>query len=98
MTAANVCSQAEKCVYCEMPLAKRHEHDHFPIPARRGGEETWCVCINCHDLKDRDRFSDHLIEFTVAAQSLFRRAAPVERVWLARMFAMALDAESERVA
>jgi len=36
-----------------MPLSQRHEHDHFPIPERHGGDAICCVCINCHDLVDR---------------------------------------------
>ena len=41
------------CHYCDMPLATRHEHDHFPIPKESGGTHVVPACINCHDLKDR---------------------------------------------
>lgn len=48
----------ETCVYCGSGLSSRHEHDHFPIPKRHGGEEVYPVCLNCHDLKDRIRLDD----------------------------------------
>lgn len=49
---------AESCLYCDMPLSPRHEHDHFPIPFRHGGTQVFCVCVNCHDLKDRTNLGD----------------------------------------
>jgi hypothetical protein len=79
-----------------MPLAPRkHEHDHFPVPLRNGGEDTVCACINCHDLKDRARFSDYLPEFLAAGTDLWTRAEPLERIWLARLMAMATDTQAE---
>lgn len=41
------------CFYCRAPLSTRHEHDHFPIPFRHGGDQVVACCLNCHDLKDR---------------------------------------------
>ncbi len=41
-----------RCFYCERTL-DRHEHDHYPVPARRRGRDTVPVCLVCHDLKDR---------------------------------------------
>jgi hypothetical protein len=41
------------CRYCAMPLSKRHEHDHYPIPQALGGTAVVAACVNCHDLKDR---------------------------------------------
>jgi hypothetical protein len=41
------------CFYCGAILSPRHEHDHFPVPARVGGTNKVSVCLNCHDLKDR---------------------------------------------
>lgn len=49
-----------QCFYCEMPLAFRHEHDHFPVPANAGGSETVATCMNCHELKDRTPFRHHV--------------------------------------
>jgi hypothetical protein len=42
-----------ECHFCDMPLSKRHEHDHFPTPLFAGGTEVVPICLNCHDLKDR---------------------------------------------
>ena len=47
------CFDCANCFYCGRFLSPRHEHDHFPIPRRAGGEATVAVCIDCHDLKDR---------------------------------------------
>jgi hypothetical protein len=41
------------CHYCSMPLALRHEHDHFPVPRAAGGRAVVPACMNCHELKDR---------------------------------------------
>jgi hypothetical protein len=43
----------DACFYCGNPLSSRHEHDHFPLPKRFGGEDIVPSCLNCHDLKDR---------------------------------------------
>lgn len=48
----------ESCGYCGCTLSSRHEHDHFPVPKRHGGEEVIPICLNCHDLKDRINFND----------------------------------------
>ena len=47
------CFDCDDCFYCGRFLSPRHEHDHFPVPRRAGGEATVAVCIDCHDLKDR---------------------------------------------
>lgn len=52
------CLSCTRCFYCSQSLSSRHEHDHFPIPASKGGTETVPTCINCHDLKDRIRLRD----------------------------------------
>ncbi|MEU8270814.1 hypothetical protein AB0B89_27110 [Sphaerisporangium sp. NPDC049002] len=46
----------EFCHYCDAPLVRRHEHDHFPIPKAAGGTETVPACMNCHEMKDRMPF------------------------------------------
>lgn len=43
----------EFCHYCDAPLVRRHEHDHFPIPKAAGGTEMVPACMNCHEMKDR---------------------------------------------
>lgn len=50
--------EATRCFYCESFLAPRHEHDHFPVPARAGGKYVVAACYACHDLKDRVPFED----------------------------------------
>jgi hypothetical protein len=30
-----------------------HQHDHYPVPRRRGGSSVVAACGPCHDLKDR---------------------------------------------
>jgi hypothetical protein len=30
-----------------------HQHDHYPVPRRRGGSNVVAACGPCHDLKDR---------------------------------------------
>jgi len=82
------------CVYCDVHLASQHEHDHMPIPKRYGGEQTFCVCINCHALKDRTSWDD-LPSTTLVAMS---DAPPLTRIVLAKMFALMLDlkADAER--
>jgi hypothetical protein len=48
------CDCGGPCFYCGRALSlHHHEHDHFPIPARHGGETTVPSCFACHDLKDR---------------------------------------------
>lgn len=50
--------EASSCFYCGNPLSQRHEHDHYPVPQRAGGNHLVSVCCNCHDLKDRMRVAD----------------------------------------
>jgi hypothetical protein len=45
------------CYYCDVLLAPRHEHDHFPVPASLRGKDTVPACINCHEWKDRTPLS-----------------------------------------
>lgn len=50
---SDLCPDNATCAYCEHGLSARHEHDHAPIPQEAGGKKAYCVCLNCHDLKDR---------------------------------------------
>lgn len=82
------CVENPTCVYCDMPVSTRHEHDHFPIPKRAGGVEVYPVCVNCHDLKDRvplDRLDPALV-FTAMMQM-----PPLGRIILAKVVSMAID-------
>lgn len=45
--------ECETCFYCDAYLARRHDHDHFPVPTCCNGTETVPACLNCHELKDR---------------------------------------------
>lgn len=46
----------DTCHYCDTPLTKAYERDHFPVPERHGGTDLVKACIPCHDLKDRFNF------------------------------------------
>lgn len=65
----------------------------MPVPARHGGKITHCVCMNCHELKDRTRI-DHLDAGRVWSEltGLFMAASPMQRITLAKFFALLLDA------
>lgn len=50
------CDCGAPCFYRDRALSQhRHEHDHFPIPWRHGGEATVPARRECHSLKDRCR-------------------------------------------
>jgi hypothetical protein len=76
-----------------MPLSKRHEHDHFPIPARHGGAATCCVCINCHDLVDRGQDEIGPSAFIEAWHSM----TPPARIAVARLMRAYWD-QKKRIA
>lgn len=77
------------CFYCLRPLdALRHEHDHFPIPARHGGTDTVPACTECHDLKDRFRLRDWPIGDLIVGMDALPREA---RIMVARAVAAFLD-------
>ena len=82
-----------KCFYCEVDLANRHEHDHFPIPGRHGGEVTVPSCINCHDLKDRTALKNWRVD--VLAEAM-RQAGPLGRILLAKLSDRIADYEAAR--
>ena len=63
------------CYYCDAPLNRRVEYDHFPIPIRHGGKDVVPVCITCHDLKDRYRIENWSIE------NLSKAMEDLNRVW-----------------
>jgi len=83
------------CFYCGNQLSPRHEHDHFPIPVRHDGEQVVCVCINCHDLKDRiplDRWSPKAIVEILGAWS---KLSAIQRIFLGKLIALAVDCEKQ---
>lgn len=77
-TLPQTCTRCESealptCFYCGNMVAKRHEHDHYPVPARAGGAHTVPACYNCHDLKDRVRTEDwNAIGYVEAVVNLIR--------------------------
>lgn len=89
----NCAFACRKCFYCEMPLPKRHEHDHFPSAQRHGGKIEVPTCVNCHELKDRTPFDrwDQTMRYEALA-GLWAKATPIERLVLAKMFAIVEDA------
>lgn len=84
----------ECCAYCDAALSTRHEHDHFPVPRRHGGEDLVPVCLNCHDLKDRINFSDWDVGEAWAAVS---QSPPVVKLLCAKLVQRYFD-EKARVA
>jgi hypothetical protein len=84
--------KGDPCLYCDMPLLSVHEHDHFPIPYRHGGAQTFCVCHNCHDLKDRVPFGKLSLEFGLKALfDLWPKLTPKQRITLAKIIACMTD-------
>lgn len=93
MTSAAFCEQGcPKCFYCDAHLSPRHEHDHYPTPARVGGENTVPTCLNCHDLKDRVYLRNWR---TDVLDEAMRQAGPLGRILLAKCSALIADLESE---
>jgi len=80
------------CWYCEMPLGVRHEHDHVR-PKRHDGELAVPTCLNCHDLKDRIPLADWPAD--AAARAFLAVPPGLSRVLVAKLYAIAMDAERE---
>jgi hypothetical protein len=90
MSDVSECSGA--CSYCDVALAPRHDHDHAPVPKRNGGTQVFCVCMGCHELKDRtplDRWN--VTEAFGSLSGLWAKATGSERVLLMKMFAVISD-------
>jgi hypothetical protein len=82
---------AEECLYCEQPLDEQHEHDHAPIPVRHGGDRTYCVCIGCHDMKDRIPVERWPKEFGQPWMEIWPALTPIQRIIFMKMCAMFHD-------
>lgn len=104
--------ECEVCFYCERPVATRHEHDHYPTPKECGGSRVVAACINCHDLKDRQRTLEmaHLVpggfeffrrvlssEVTDAGQAEYLVAAHLTHVALGALPPLELDSWEGRL-
>lgn len=88
-------TECSACFYCEKPLAPRHEHDHFPTPARNGGEDVVPACLNCHDFKDRLSLNAWPTELVMEA---FLDAGPMGRVLIAKCAALFSDSRQTHAA
>jgi len=87
----------DPCLYCDMPLLSAHEHDHFPIPYRHGGTQTFCVCFNCHDLKDRVAFGKLSLDFGLKALfELWPKLTVKQRIILAKFTTCMTDVLARR--
>lgn len=96
MTTSPLCpGDCPTCFYCDVSLSPRHEHDHFPIPARADGTSTVAACLNCHDLKDRVSLKNWR---SAVLEPAIREAGPLGRILLARLSTLIADFESERAA
>lgn len=85
--------RTDRCFYCDGLLSRRHEHDHFPVPKRHGGTNVVCACINCHDLKDRQPLAHWSPSaFPELLGALWVKLTPAQRIYLAKVHALALDA------
>lgn len=94
MTTSPLCpNDCPSCFYCETALAHRHEHDHFPIPGRHGGEVTVPTCLNCHDLKDRIALKNWRPDVLVEALA---QSGPLGRILLAKLSDLIADFETAR--
>ena len=91
MTTSPLCpGTCASCFYCDAPLSPRHEHDHYPLPVRAGGQSTVPTCLNCHDLKDRVRLDGWR---TDVLEDAMRQAGPLGRILLAKLSALIADFE-----
>jgi len=80
----------EHCWYCDRPVARAEaEKDHFPIPARHGGDAVVWACKGCHSLKDR--LGLQRIEMLEYIGSEWHDWPPSARIFMARIFALLLD-------
>ena len=93
MSKANCTRGCGPCFYCETPLSPRHEHDHFPIPARAGGEDTVPTCLNCHDFKDRVVLNNWSSELLAQA---WAEAGPMGRILIAKSAAIFANFQIDR--
>lgn len=88
-----VACSCRACFYCGSPLSSRHEHDHYPVPKRHGGDRTVPACLNCHDLKDRLSLKDWPAHAKKQAMEELMAAVPFgpARILWAKVIMLALD-------
>jgi hypothetical protein len=72
--------ECERCHYCELLFSyMRHEHDHAPIPVRAGGMATVPICLNCHEMKDRQPFDQWPPDYAFSAVRDLMTHGPIPR-------------------
>lgn len=86
------CVECVQYFYCDRTLPARHEHDHFPIPDRFGGEVTVPSCLDCHDLKDRMDLASWPVTRILEA---FAAMPPEARLLAAKLVGLIQDAEHQ---
>lgn len=80
------CKCISWCFYCDLPLkGLAHHHDHFPLPARYGGELTVPACVSCHKLKEKGRVDQWPIEAISEVLVEMQHSGPWTRMVLAKL-------------
>lgn len=92
---ARMCHRGDQCFYCDLPIDPVHEHDHFPVAKRHGGEDAVATCIDCHTLKDRQPLNRWPVELVFEA---FKDCGPLGRILLAKSANTLADWRQERAA
>jgi hypothetical protein len=86
----------KECYVCNR-MTFTSEMDHFPIPARMGGETTFPICRDCHDLKDRHPLGTWNPDLAFSSlASLWGKATAEERLWLVKVFHILSDEITKR--
>ena len=77
------CKCSGPCFYCERTIIGPHEHDHFPLSFRHGGDTTVASCKDCHDAKDRVPLERWTIDALV--QVVAGLSTPEARIFMAKV-------------
>lgn len=88
-----------KCFYCTEPIVdtpKNHQHDHFPIPFRLGGDEIICVCESCHQLVDVIALTNWPASTVFEAFDQLWQSPPKARRLFAKLMKVAMDYEKSK--
>jgi len=82
-----------QCPICERAIRGKGEKDHFPVPKRHGGKQTWTLCRACHDRKDREALihENPALAFGWLA-GLWAKANADERILLVKILDLIEDA------
>lgn len=83
----------DECFYCGALVSARNKGDHYPIPARNGGNVTVPCCQSCHDMKDRFLLEDWPIEWIEVVISDIPNMQRETRIFLAKIISLFSDAK-----